>query len=327
MKYSCEVIKDLLPLYYDDVCSEESKDMVEEHLEECPSCQALLRKMKNTKYDQELRTEKTEVVGEYTRHVKKRSAMIAGAIAAVLAVPILVCLIVNLATGHGLDWFFIVLTSLMVVASFTIVPLTVEKRKYTMTVVAGTGSVLLLLLTCAIYSGGNWFFTAALPVLLGVCIFFLPGILYQLPLKGFLAGNKGLFCMLLNTVLLFAVVFYSIFYSGYGKESLYIAFLDTIFPLAFSWILFLLIRYFPVNGLIKAGICTILTGIVSSFSNDFYQLIHNGEKALTITNANFTMWNTDMVINANVYLIILVSCLIIGIPLFVLGIWRHLHKK
>ena len=29
MKYSCDVIKDLLPLYYDKACSEQSKKIVE----------------------------------------------------------------------------------------------------------------------------------------------------------------------------------------------------------------------------------------------------------------------------------------------------------
>ncbi len=38
-KISCNVNKDLLPLYVDDVCSEESKSMVEEHLAECEQCQ------------------------------------------------------------------------------------------------------------------------------------------------------------------------------------------------------------------------------------------------------------------------------------------------
>lgn len=35
----CNVNKDLLPLYVDDVCSEESKALVEEHLAECRECQ------------------------------------------------------------------------------------------------------------------------------------------------------------------------------------------------------------------------------------------------------------------------------------------------
>jgi len=38
MTYPCGIIKDLLPLYIDDVCNEESRRAVEEHLAECESC-------------------------------------------------------------------------------------------------------------------------------------------------------------------------------------------------------------------------------------------------------------------------------------------------
>ena len=42
MKTSCEVIKDLLPLYYDKVCSAESGALVEEHIIGCSSCREIL---------------------------------------------------------------------------------------------------------------------------------------------------------------------------------------------------------------------------------------------------------------------------------------------
>lgn len=45
MKYSCGVIKDLIPLYIDEVCSEDSKTVVKEHLEECEDCRGLLERM------------------------------------------------------------------------------------------------------------------------------------------------------------------------------------------------------------------------------------------------------------------------------------------
>ena len=41
-KMSCEIIKDLLPLYYDDVCSNDSKLLVEKHINECTSCRKYL---------------------------------------------------------------------------------------------------------------------------------------------------------------------------------------------------------------------------------------------------------------------------------------------
>ena len=45
MKVSCEIIKDLLPLYYDGVCSNDSSAMIEKHLLECDNCKAELKEM------------------------------------------------------------------------------------------------------------------------------------------------------------------------------------------------------------------------------------------------------------------------------------------
>lgn len=42
MKLSCEVVEDLLPLYVDNVCSEQSRWLVEEHLRECDKCRKLI---------------------------------------------------------------------------------------------------------------------------------------------------------------------------------------------------------------------------------------------------------------------------------------------
>lgn len=42
MKLSCNVIRDLLPLYRDGVCADETRALVEEHLEDCASCRAEL---------------------------------------------------------------------------------------------------------------------------------------------------------------------------------------------------------------------------------------------------------------------------------------------
>ena len=42
MKLSCKVIEDLLPMYYDKVCSEETAALVEEHLKDCPDCSRIL---------------------------------------------------------------------------------------------------------------------------------------------------------------------------------------------------------------------------------------------------------------------------------------------
>ncbi|WP_025025951.1 zf-HC2 domain-containing protein [Caldalkalibacillus mannanilyticus] len=46
-KVSCEIIKDMLPLYYDSVCSDDSRRMVEEHLSKCNNCKMELEKIQD----------------------------------------------------------------------------------------------------------------------------------------------------------------------------------------------------------------------------------------------------------------------------------------
>ena len=42
MKLPCKVIEDMLPMYYDGICSEESSVLIDEHLQECPRCSGIL---------------------------------------------------------------------------------------------------------------------------------------------------------------------------------------------------------------------------------------------------------------------------------------------
>ena len=117
MKYECDVIRDLIPLYIDDVASTASRRMVEEHLAECADCRALLGRMKSEKIETAINFEKEDVIAGQRRFFKRRSAVIGSVIAGIFMVPVLICLIVNLASGSGLEWFFIVLASLLVAAS------------------------------------------------------------------------------------------------------------------------------------------------------------------------------------------------------------------
>lgn len=46
MKLHCNIIKDLLPLYLENECSEESRKLVEAHLKECETCSQLVNELK-----------------------------------------------------------------------------------------------------------------------------------------------------------------------------------------------------------------------------------------------------------------------------------------
>lgn len=74
MKYSCNLIKDLMPLYHDDVCSDDTKATVEEHLAECVECTNYYHKMCESdivevaSYDNALELKKADSI----KHVKKK---------------------------------------------------------------------------------------------------------------------------------------------------------------------------------------------------------------------------------------------------------------
>ena len=48
MKMKCSVIQDLMPSYVDEICSQDSRELVQEHVAECEQCKARLEKLKNT---------------------------------------------------------------------------------------------------------------------------------------------------------------------------------------------------------------------------------------------------------------------------------------
>ena len=60
----CNVNKDLLPLYVDDVCSEESKSMVEEHLAGCEKCQEYYEALKEGIPEEKIEEEKKGLLSE-----------------------------------------------------------------------------------------------------------------------------------------------------------------------------------------------------------------------------------------------------------------------
>lgn len=322
MKYSCDIIRDMLPLYHDDVCSDASRRMVEEHLSECPACETLLRNMEDTTFDAHLREETDQVVGHYTKQVKRKSLTAGLAIASVLAVPILVCLIVNIAAGQALDWFFIVLTSLMVLASLTVVPLMVGENKGLWILGGFTVSLLLLLLTCNLYTGGDWFPVAAVACLFGLSVVFLPYSIRRLPLKGAASRQKGLLVMAVDTLLLYALIAACGFYSpsaAYWNQ----AFLITTVCAVYPWVLFGLIRYGRGGALVKAGLCTLVSGLFISVIHDILYGIMEGVWHLSLADANLLLWNSDALINANSYLLILLTGGVAGLILLLAGLLRR----
>lgn len=77
MKISCKIAEDLLPLYLDDSCSEDSRSALEEHLKECPSCRAELARMQKDITDSIRAERSAPELAAYARKVRKHRIRIA----------------------------------------------------------------------------------------------------------------------------------------------------------------------------------------------------------------------------------------------------------
>lgn len=204
MNKECEVIRDLLPLYADEVCSDTSRELIEEHLQACPDCSAMLEKLRTHEIETDLREEKEQVIEYQAKRFRRRSTTVGSVVSGVFMVPVLVCLIVNLASGSPLGWFFIVLGGLAVAASLIIVPLMMPENKLFWTFCAFTLSLLLLLAITCFYSHGNWFFTAASAVLFGLSAAFLPFVVRAKPVREMIGDFSRPLLVLAVDVILFA---------------------------------------------------------------------------------------------------------------------------
>ncbi len=212
MKTDCEIIRDLLPLYADDACSGKSRELVDEHLAECPACGDLLRKMKETEIEDDLKTEKDSVIGYGVQRFKRRSTMAGSIVSGLFMIPILVCLIVNIASGHGLGWFFIVLASLCVAASLTAVPVMVPEDKLFWTFCAFCASLMVLLAVVCLHSRGSWFWIAASASLFGLGVIFLPFAVKARPVQRLIGKANRLLIVLGLDAALFVNMMNTIFF-------------------------------------------------------------------------------------------------------------------
>ncbi len=203
MKNDCEIVRDLLPLYADDVCSPSSRELVEGHVRECPACRDIMMKLMDSRIEEKLHMEKMDVLEYGEKRFKRRTATVGSVTSGVFMIPILVCLIINLTTGAGLSWFFIVLAALGVAASLIVVPLMVPEDKLLWTFCAFCVSLMVLLAVVCLVTGGNWFWIASSASLFGLSVIFLPFVVRARPVKKLLRGANRIWVVLGTDAVLF----------------------------------------------------------------------------------------------------------------------------
>ena len=102
MKLSCDVIQDLLPLYHDGVCSEESKRIVEEHIETCANCKDVLHGLREETAPDAVEAAQPLVSIRMKWNAQKRKALLKGALIVTVVFAVLIGGYWGLTQWHGI---------------------------------------------------------------------------------------------------------------------------------------------------------------------------------------------------------------------------------
>lgn len=89
MKLPCDIVQDLLPLYQDDLCSQATREAVEEHLRECETCgkqHAAVQELTEPEVEVKPKQEKKAAAKSFK---KIRNRWIASIIIILLLIPVL----------------------------------------------------------------------------------------------------------------------------------------------------------------------------------------------------------------------------------------------
>lgn len=187
-----------------------------------------------------------------------------GCAVASLELLLLVCCLYS-----GGDWFPVAFTATIFGLSLVLLPFllpalplpaALSRRKTSLYLGIETALLLLLLLVCCLYTGGDWFVMAAVAVVFGLSVPFLPVLLRQLPLPEPLDRHKTLLYFSLETALLLVLLAVACWYTG-GDWFLSQGVPQALLGLTLPWGLMAILRYLPVNGWFRASLSCAWTGL------------------------------------------------------------------
>ena len=95
----CEIVQDLLPLYYDDACSAVSRQLVEDHMKTCQKCQRTYKELQDTTIDTMIQKESEGVLERHAKKEKNAAYKAGVVIALLLVIPIVITFWVSVSSG------------------------------------------------------------------------------------------------------------------------------------------------------------------------------------------------------------------------------------
>lgn len=249
------------------------------------------------------------------------------------AIALIPCFICDLAINKGLTWFWIVLSALLLAFTFTNLPKLIKKNKLVLIPASMFTALCILLGVCCIYTKGDWFWVASLPVLLGLIIIFVP--IYIAKYKVFSPIKKygdfvslGIDFGMLN-ILLIVSDLYAVS-NNYVSKHWYFTFGLSISLSIYAILNILLcVKFLKVNKLLKTSIILTLINLFMYTPPLFLkvknQTLQNELNDVNIFKADFSQWATHA--DNNVNCIIALTLLGLTVLFLLGGLILHFKRK
>ena len=228
-------------------------------------------------------------------------------------VALVTCFICNLAVNHTLSWFFVVLAAL--ICAYTFVPTVTcffESKKLLTFTVSTYLSVCLLLFTCAVYTNDlSWFLTACIGILMGYVLLFVPILLSKTNYSRYKFIISVTVTLVLTVLMMIHIRIRQSFMLGNAILMAVYGFVPVI--------ICTVVCAFRFHALLKAGICTAVSGITLYCANHVATVLF-GPSSVSSYQVDFHNW--EQCLNGNVQLIVLLLFLFVSAVFFVIGFFR-----
>lgn len=203
------------------------------------------------------------------------------------SIALLTSFICNLAVSHRLDWFFIVLFSLGLAFSVTSLPVLLKREKIAISMGSGSLALLLLLLTCGLYTGGEWLWMGF--SIVAVCLVLPWGIYALWRFYGKHLLPLGLVILTLWTYGLLAVI---CLVTG-GHWLLSLAYPIVTLCYAFVWAVFAVAYWAPIHPCLKAAAYVALAALAIPLGTGLAELLV-GPGSGSMTFSSYFNWNEKL---------------------------------
>lgn len=245
-------------------------------------------------------------------------------------VALLTCFICNLAVNKTLSWFWIVLSALVLSFTFTNLPQIIKKHRLILLPASMFLALVLLLGVCCIYVGGKWFWIAAMSVLLGLVIIFMPIYIARYDCFAKIKRYNDFVSIAIDFVLLnlllIIIDLYNVDYSWYLSIALPI-----VAGIYLLINILLCVRFLKINKLLKTSIILTLLDVVMFLVLPLVKVktpkVQQEIDSFNVFKANLACWSGGDYIERNICLILFLVMIALDIIFFVFGFIKHLKSK